>query len=262
MTSLILVVADLSNNVLNIPRQVLTWTTNGMYSAMNSPGRWIGRSSQLLQDRAELLDQIDDLVIGNQDLTVQNQRLESLVDANAELRRLLALEQTNRDISYVAAELTGTVFEAGRSEIFISRGTRHGVQSGMPVIDSSGVYGQVVEALPYTSRVILVTDQRIAIPVIVQRSGHNGVATGLGNSSELTMEHSEVTADVEPGDLLVTSGMAGVYPYGYPVGVVTEVESDESGVGKHVLVQPLAEMNRRNWLLVVIGISMDETAEE
>ena len=253
-----LVAIDLNGPWLKIPRQVATWVTNGIYSAVNAPGRWIVRSSLYIQDRQQLLDGNADLESQLQDLNVRVQRTEALYAENSELRQLLALTQHPSELVFIPSELSAVISVAGRNEILINRGTTHGVLDGMAVIDTTGVYGQVVEALPYTSRVILITDQRLAVPVRVQRSGVNAVVVGVGNSKDLVLEHADITADIEEGDLLVASGLAEVYPYGYPVGIVTSVEPEASGVETHVVVEPMASMHRRNWLLVVTNGKSDE----
>lgn len=262
LVSIALVITDLSGQLLGVPRQLTTWVTNGLYGGVNAPGRWLTYSSAYIQDRQNLLDLQREREREFQDAVVKNRRYDALASENAELRQALALVQRSPNLTLVTAELSATVAVPGRNEILINRGKTHGVLDGMAVLDSTGVYGQVVEALPSTSRVVLITDRRLAVPVVVERSGTHAVITGVGNSSELVLEHAEITANIESGDLLVASGLGGVYPHGYPVGVVTSIEPEASGVEMRVLVEPLAVMHRRTWLLVVIGGSTSEVAEE
>ncbi len=260
--SIALVVTDLSGQLLGVPRQLMTWVTNGLYSGVNAPGRWMSYSSSYIQDRQELLDLQREREREYQDAVVKNRRYDTLARENSELRHALALVQRSPHLTLVTAELSALIAVPGRNEILINRGKTHGVQDGMAVLDSTGVYGQVVESLPSTSRVILITDRRLAVPVLVERSGTHAVITGVGNSSELVLEHAEVTADIESGDLLVASGLGSVYPRGYPVGIVTSIEPEASGVEMRVLVEPLAAMHRRTWLQVVVGGATSEVAEE
>ncbi|MCY4142334.1 MAG: rod shape-determining protein MreC [Gammaproteobacteria bacterium] len=260
--SLTLVVVDLNGRFLHTPRQVATWVTNGLYAIVNTPSRWIERSSLYFQDRQRLLDRYDNRESEIQDLAVQVQRTEAIHAENSELRQLLALTQHETELAFVPAELSAVNSRAGRNEIVINRGQTHGVRDGMAVIDSSGVYGQIVEALPYTSRVILITDQRLPVPVRVARTGLNAVAVGVGNSTELVLEHADITADIQVGDQMIASGLGGIYPVGYPVGVVTAIEPDAAGVEARVTVEPSATMHRRNWLLVVTSGSTNEVAQE
>lgn len=262
LLSIALVITDLSGQFLGVPRQLTTWVTNGLYAGINAPGRWLTYSSFYVQDRQQLLDLQWDREREYQDAVVKNRRYDALARENSELRQALSLVQRSPDLTLVTAELSSTVVEPGRDEILINRGKSHGVLDGMAVLDNTGVYGQVVESLAFTSRVILVTDRRLAVPVVVQRSGTHALITGVGNSSELVLEHAEITADIENGDLLVASGLGGVYPRGYPVGVVTSIEPDASGVEMRVLVEPLASMHRRTWLLVVVEGTTSEVAQE
>lgn len=259
---MLLVMIDLDGQSLGVPRQLTTWVTNGLYGGINAPGRWLTYTSAYMQDRQRLLDLLKERERDYQSALVKNRRYDALAQENSRLRQALATAHHHPELTLVIAELSATVSASGRNEILINRGITHGVLDGMAVLDSSGVYGQVIESLPFTSRVMLVTDQRLAVPVLVQRSGTHAVITGVGDSSTLVLEYVEVTADIEAGDQLVSSGLAGVYPRGYPVGVVTSIEPDTSGVEMRVLVEPMAEMHRRTWLLVVVGGATNEVAEE
>lgn len=219
-------------------------------------------SSNYLSDRNELLQRIDELEGELEQTTAHNAQLRTLEESNVELRELLGIRLSEPTISYVIAELAAPLVSPARDEVTLNRGRAHGIEEGAAVLDASGVFGQVIEVLPYTSRVLMVTDKRIAVPVRVERSGLHAVLTGVGDSKHLTLEHVEVTADVAEGDLLITSGLGGTYPYGYPVGVVATLEFDEAGVAVRLSIEPLAELHRRRFILIVTGVSYPETPTE
>ena len=249
-------------NFVNPPRQVVTWVSHGVQRIANAHNDFFTFSTNYLSDRNELLKRINELEGQVQHASVQNSQLRALEESNIELREILGVRVLEPNISFVIAELAVPLVSPARDEITVNRGSVHGVTEGSAVLDASGVFGQVVDVLPYTSRVLLVTDKRIAVPVRVERSGLHAVLTGVGDSKHLTLEHTEVTADVTEGDLLITSGLGGTYPYGYPVGMVTTLEFDESGVAIRVSIEPLAELHRRRFILIVTRASNPETSPE
>ncbi|MBH1969121.1 MAG: rod shape-determining protein MreC, partial [Pseudomonadales bacterium] len=131
---------------------------------------------------------------------------------------------------------------------------------GQPVLDARGLMGQVVELMPYTSRVLLLTDTTHSIPVQVNRNGLRAIASGTGNPERLELRHVADTADIKEGDLLVSSGLGQRFPAGYPVATVKEVIHDSGQPFAIVRAVPTAALNRSRYLLLVF--SDGRTAEE
>jgi rod shape-determining protein MreC len=131
---------------------------------------------------------------------------------------------------------------------------------GQPVLDARGLMGQVVELMPYTSRVLLLTDSTHSIPVQVNRNGLRAIASGTGNPERLELRHVADTADIKEGDLLVSSGLGQRFPAGYPVATVKEVIHDSGQPFAIVRAVPTAALNRSRYLLLVF--SDNRTAEE
>jgi rod shape-determining protein MreC len=144
--------------------------------------------------------------------------------------------------------------------IIINKGERDGVVLGQPVLDARGLMGQVVELMPYTSRVLLLTDTTHSIPVQVNRNGLRAIASGTGNPERLELRHVADTADIKEGDLLVSSGLGQRFPAGYPVATVKEVIHDSGQPFAIVRAVPTAALNRSRYLLLVF--SDNRTAEE
>ncbi|MBU2323899.1 MAG: rod shape-determining protein MreC, partial [Gammaproteobacteria bacterium] len=135
--------------------------------------------------------------------------------------------------------------------ILIDKGERDGVFLGQPVLDASGLMGQVVEVMPYAARVLLLTDVTHSIPVQVNRNGLRAIATGTGNPERLELRHVADTADIKEGDLLVSSGLGQRFPAGYPVATVTEVIHDSGQPFAIVRAVPTANLNRSRYMLLV-----------
>ncbi|EPN60191.1 rod shape-determining protein MreD, partial [Pseudomonas syringae pv. actinidiae ICMP 19096] len=149
------------------------------------------------------------------------------------------------------AELIGMDPNPFTHRIIINKGERDGVVLGQPVLDARGLMGQVVELMPYTSRVLLLTDTTHSIPVQVNRNGLRAIASGTGNPERLELRHVADTADIKEGDLLVSSGLGQRFPAGYPVATVKEVIHDSGQPFAIVRAVPTAALNRSRYLLLV-----------
>ena len=158
------------------------------------------------------------------------------------------------------AELIGMDPNPFTHRILINKGERDGVVLGQPVLDARGLMGQVVELMPYTSRVLLLTDTTHSIPVQVNRNGLRAIASGTGNPERLELRHVADTADIKEGDLLVSSGLGQRFPAGYPVATVKEVIHDSGQPFAIVRAVPTAALNRSRYLLLVF--SDNRTPEE
>jgi len=139
-------------------------------------------------------------------------------------------------------------------KVILDRGSQQGVKAGLPVIDNQGVVGQVTRVFPFTSEVTLLTDKEQAIPVQVLRNGLRSVAYGRGQSGFLDLRFMEPNADVVVGDILVTSGIDGIYPAGLAVARVTQVENNANGAFGRIVCQPLAGIQRNTQLLILMSL--------
>ena len=173
----------------------------------------------------------------------------------AENDRLLALVGSRARLpsEVLAAEIIGVVPTPNALQVIIDKGSNDGVAEGNAVIDSEGLFGQVIEMGLYTSQVLLVSDKDHAVPVEVNRNAVRSIAGGTGRIDRLELEFVPVTTDIRAGDLLVTSGLGGRFPRGYPVGTVREVTIDPNATFAMVDVLPAARLDRSRHVLVVFG---------
>ena len=204
---------------------------------------------------------------GRADLLEENARLrEKQVLLNAQLQRLNALEAENRRLRsllesavnaperMLIAELLAVDFDPYRHHILLNRGRRHEVRVGQPVVDQHGIIGQIIRADPLTSTAILITDPNHALPIQIDRTGVRSLALGTGNFQELELPHIPNNEDVKVGDLLVTSGLGGRFPRGYPVGTITRVEFDPGSPFAHIIARPLAQLDRIREVMLLEGV--------
>lgn len=179
------------------------------------------------------------------------QAVQQLSAENTQLRKLLAANE-RLPVKSVMSEILYDARDAFTRKIVLDRGSQHGVAPGQPVIDDVGVVGQVTRVFPFTSEVTLLTDKDQAIPVQVVRSGLRSIAYGQGHSGSLDLRFMPANADVKNGDVLVTSGIDGVYPAGLAVAKVEQVESKSSDAFARIVCQPLAGIDRNRQLLILL----------
>ena len=199
-----------------------------------------------------------------QRLTEQNQRLrEDLLLANAKLNRMASVAEQNQrlkelldtqhslSLNVQLARLIGVDLGSFRHRIVLNVGARDKVQPGQVVIDARGVMGQIVEVMPTTSVAMLITDPNHAIPVTVERSGLRTIAYGSRAGDMLTLPNIPVSADVQVGDKLVTSGLGGRFPPGFPVGEIRDVAQTPSGTFLSAQAKPAADLDRSEDVLLL-----------
>lgn len=180
------------------------------------------------------------------------QQAQHLNSENAHLRSLLASRE-RVPVKSIMGELLYDTRDAFTRKIVVDRGTRQGVAPGQPVIDDIGVVGQVTRVFPFTSEVTLLTDKDQAIPVQIVRNGLRSIAYGSGQSNLLDLRFMAPNADIKIGDVLVTSGIDGVYPPGLSVAKVVQIENRTANVFGRIVCQPLAGIDRNRQLLILLA---------
>jgi len=207
------------------------------------------------------------------DLTVSRSDLETLRQQNAEMRaRLVALEEARqenerlrelvgfveaRELDALGARVIGRPATLWEGVITIDRGTEEGVAVGMPVLAAQGLIGQIVEAGPHSSRVRLITDQRSGVAAMLQATRAEGVVNGsLGG--ELTLDYVSRETTVTVGDVVLTSGMGGVYPKGLIIGEVTDVQLNDADLFPRIRVRPSAALAGLEEVVVLIGVPVEQ----
>jgi rod shape-determining protein MreC len=177
-------------------------------------------------------------------------RFESLEEEN---RRLRALRESSARVVQrsLVAEIVRVDLDPFRQRVLVNKGARAGVFRGQAVIDANGIYGQVTRVGPYSAEIILISDPEHAIPVQVNRTGTRSIALGTGRSGLLSLPYLPQNTDVIVGDLLVSSGLGGVYPPGYPVGKVTAVTRDSGQPLLAVEAEPHAGLDRDPEVLLI-----------
>jgi rod shape-determining protein MreC len=250
LLSVFLMVLDARFRYAEPLRQVLAIAAYPVQQIATAPFVALSRVREFFSTQADLRDQNAALRAQKLRDAEDLLRLEALRAENESMRRLLAAKE-----QVPGEAIFAEILYAGRDpfsrKVIIDRGVQHGVQTGQAVIDSSGVLGQVTRVQPLLSEVTLIVDKDHAIPVQVVRNGLRGVAFGSGDGSTLELRHMASNAEVETGDLLVTSGLDGLYPRGLPVAKVAKIERDAAYAFAKIVSVPVAGTTRHHQVLVL-----------
>ncbi len=166
------------------------------------------------------------------------------------MRQLLGSRST-LDEEVQIAEIVSVNLGMGSMNMVINKGQSDGVLLGDVVVDDAGVVGQVVRAGTQTSLVLLITDKDHAIPIQVRRNGLRAVAGGTGSLEYLLLENLPLSIDLQVGDIVETSGLAGRFPYGYAVGRIIDIKKEQTEMFASVRVVPTAKLSQSRYLLVL-----------
>lgn len=206
-------------------------------------GLAVADREQLTEQNAELSRQLMLAQAGLKRLTAvreQNQRLQELLDV-----------QRSIGIGVQLAKIIDVYPDPFLQHVLLNVGTNQGVGVGQAVIDAQGIMGQVTAVLPNTSTVTLITDPAHWLPVIVERTGLRTIARGSGAQDTLELPNVPVSADIKVGDKLITSGLGGHFPAGFPVGEIRSIRNDVTGMFAAAAATPSAALDRSGEVLLL-----------
>lgn len=207
-------------------------------------------ATRTFSDQSALLEENERLKSERLRVDVRLQRLAALEAENDRLRAMLD-SSARVDDRVLAVQILAVDLDPYRQRFTIDRGLNDGVYVGQALLDANGVVGQIVRVELFTSEAVLISDADHALPVAVNRNGLRTIVVGTGDSSRLRLPYLTNSADIEVGDLLVSSGLGGVFPSGYPVGRVLEVLRRPGQAFAEVIVEPAAQLDRDREVLLV-----------
>ena len=216
----------------NLPRTMF----DGMYERFNSRNTLMLENQTLKQ---EMFMQSSNLLL-----------MEQLKQENSRLRNLLG-SPFIRDERKMVTEVMAVDSAPYTHQVMIDKGQIDGVYEGQPVISDKGIVGQINYVGAHNSRVLLLTDPNNSIPVQVVRNDIRVIASGKGHLDTMQLEHIPTNTDVEVGDLLVTSGLGGRYPEGYPVGYISNIDNDNKRPFASIDLETTVEFDKLRYLLLV-----------
>lgn len=258
-------VVDHHQGHLKIVRSALTTIVYPIQYIVNLPIQATGWLSNSLVTRDHLLDENARLNQEHLLLSSKLQRYEILETENRRLRELLESSFRLND-KVLVAELVAVELQSFRRQVVINKGQREGAYDGQPIVDASGIMGQIVHVGPFSSTVLLITDTNHALPVQVNRNGLRAIAVGSGQNDMLFLEHLPNNADIRVGDLIISSGLGRRFPAGYPVGQIEKITLDPGESFAKVTIKPSARLSQSREVLMVWPYehinAINEEAEE
>lgn len=250
IVSIVVMVLDHQGRYLDKARIWMGAAANPIYAVVQAPydvWNWITESfadrARLRTDNARLSEEL-------RVARVKLLQFESLSEENRRLREIRSASEGLAERTLIA-EIIHVDVDPYRHRVRINKGTDDGVYKGQPILDAFGIVGQVVQVDKFTATIILISDSQHAIPVQVNRNGIRSIAVGTGDVGTLKLPYLTIESDVKPGDLLVSSGLDGIFPAGYPVATVTKIERNPAETFALVEAKPLAQLDRDREVLLL-----------
>ena len=244
------IVADSRFGVFSHVRVYLSSLVSPLQYIANAPGTLLDTMSTQVQTRADLIEQTKQQEKQLFTLRSRLLKMDQLEHENQRLRELLG-SPVHKESRKMVAELLSVDSDPFSHQVLINKGALDGVYNGQPVINDQGVVGQVLHVGSTTSRVLLITDSSHGIPVRVLRNDLRAIASGSGELDLLELRNLPRNTDVQVGDLLVTSGLGGRFPEGYPVATVTRSDYVEGKPFAQIEAKPLVALDRLRYLLLL-----------
>ncbi|MGH8509994.1 MAG: rod shape-determining protein MreC [Gammaproteobacteria bacterium] len=250
LTSLGLMIVDHRREQLEDVRGALSLVVYPLQYVVNLPQELVRVARKALVTQTSLIAENRHLRRQNLMLRTRSQRFAALEAENMRLRELLesSLEVSER---VLVADVIALELVPPSRTVVLDKGSQQGVYQGQPIIDGDGIMGQIIHVNPISSTALLITDISHALPVQINRSGVRAIASGSGSVDGLELAHVPLNADVKRGDLIVSSGLDGRFPAGYPVGVVTEISVDPGEPFAKVMAVASAKVEQAREVLLL-----------
>jgi rod shape-determining protein MreC len=254
-----LIFTDFRTDRLESIRETLAWSL--------TPMLWIAAFPQHLRDAAAYLESREQLAHENQrlrehqlELEARLQKLDALEAENHRIRELLASAKALQE-HVLITEIIAANQDPYAHQITLNKGARDRVYRGQALVDATGVMGQIVQVNPTTAVALLITDPDHGIPIEINRTGLQTIAVGVGDGQALRLPFLPGNADIQKGDLLVSSALGGRFPAGYPVARVYDVRHAPGEHFKQALAYPTAKLNQGRQALLVWNERQSDTSE-
>lgn len=261
IVSITLMVMDHRGSYLETAKMWMGLATQPIYTVVQAPFDFWNWLTGSFADRSKLREDNERLTEELRVARIKALQFESLYEENRRLRAIRAASEGIAERTLIA-EIVHVDVDPFRHRVRINKGADDGVYKGQPVLDAFGIVGQVTGVDRYSAELILISDDEHATPVQVNRNGIRSIAVGTGDVNKLALPFLTGEADVKTGDLLVSSGLDGVFPAGYPVARITKVERDPSQTFAVVEAKPMAQLDRTREVLLLWSQTKPEPTAE
>ena len=248
--SIFLMISDNQRQQSSAVRVFLSTLMSPIEYLASLPAGFLDWADTSMTSRSQLILDINELRAEQVILKVQSQRMISLESENAHLRQLLGSLKREKGRRRIA-EIMSVDSDPSKHIVTINKGNMDSVYIGQPILDATGVLGQVISTSALTSKALLITDTSHAIPVKILRNGIRAIAKGTGSPNQLVLEQLPHTADIKPGDTLVTSGLGMRFPGGFPVATIKTVNNDPGHTFAHAYATTSADLLRTGLVVLL-----------
>jgi rod shape-determining protein MreC len=250
LAAVALMIADHRFKALETVRLSLSVLAHPVQQVAAFPSQALGRVAEYFASQDRLLRENQELKVKVLEQAALSQEARLL---RAEQENLLGMSpgKSRYADKGTIAEVLYTARNPFTRKIVVDKGMTHGIQAGMPVIDGTGVVGQVTNVGTFTSEVTLVTEKDQSVPVVLLRNGQRAVAVGSGKDGGIDVPFMPASADIQNGDVFVTSGIDGTYPPGLTVAQVTSVEKNAAFVFAKIVAKPAAGVEKYRYVLLL-----------
>lgn len=248
--SLLLMFVDARYGYLESSRGALSMLVSPIQQLATMPAKLWHQAGEFFVTQRGLVEENHNLRGRHDRDAAQLAQLQSLQQENRQLRNLLALPQRS-EFSAQPVEILYAERDVFKRKLLVAKGADAQIKLGQVVMDDMGIVGQITRVYPWISEVTLITEKDHAVPVQVVRNGLRTIVFGAGDTSQLSLRYMPVSSDIQNGDVLVTSGIDGVYPPGIPVAKVVKIERDAAYPFARISCLPLAGVDRNRQLLIL-----------
>lgn len=231
--------------LIDLPRSFGAWLVEGVSSreSLQAENAQLHNRNRLLQSRLQKLEALE----------AENSRLRKLLNAS------FVYGAVHKDDRVRLSEIISIDLDTFSQEVLLNKGSDDQVYIGQPLMDAHGVMGQVIRTTPHSSTALLLSSPQHAIPVQNRRNGLRAIAAGTGHPTELALNFVPIEGDIIVGDTLITSGLGGRFPYGYPVGTVVSVDNREGQRFAEIKLHAIAKLERSREVLLVWPANREST---
>jgi rod shape-determining protein MreC len=234
---------DFRFKALDPIRNYVNWVLRPLEYVMMAPRNAFEATSEYFTTRSTLDQENRVMKVRQAELSLLANQSELLMVENQNLRQLMAL-QKHVDFKTLPVEILFNPTNPISQRIVINRGNNDGLKLGNPIANDSGILGQIIRIYEHSAEVSLLEDRDFAVPVQVARNGLRAAVFGVGRGNPLELRYLPVASDLEVGDILLTSGIDGVYPPGFAVAVISKIERNADKNSSNVFCVPVAAVNR------------------
>ena len=250
LLSFILLISDQKNDYLSLLRNSISIALHPIQTTVYLPQRFWSWLHVTFSERNELLKENKALHEEHLIHELTLQRFNSLEQENIRLRKILNASVKLKDNVQIARIISADI-NPFRHIVIIDKGTQNNLYNGQVILDTNGVIGQILQTSFLSSQAILISDTDHAIPIEVNRNGLRTIAQGNGSYNQLNIPYIPNNADIKIGDLLVTSGLGGKFPTGYPVAIIDNIARNPSQQFANVSAKPVASLNQIREVMLI-----------